>query len=383
MATRKKILWLVSWYPNKYDPFDGDFIQRHARAAALFDDVHVIFIKGAEQQVGIEEECSSTEGLTEQIIYFPKREGFLQKPGNFLQWQSLYNKAIKNYCKNKLPQLIHVHIPWKAGLIALWARKKYKLLYIVTEHWGIYNNVAEDNIHTKSFLQRIFLKKIFKEANKFISVSKFLGEGVNATLVKKRYTVLPNVVDTELFHPGNEKHKRFTFLHVSNMVALKNVEGIILAFHQFLMTTRAEAQLILIGNRDTQYHQMADSFGLLNRSLFFRGEVPYEDVAKEMQYAHVFILNSNIENSPCVIGEALCSGLPVIATDVGGISELVTAENSLLVNAKDDDGLSNAMRQIHQQYHQFNAFQTASLAKQKFSFFSVGSQLHVLYKGLP
>ncbi len=167
MAIRKKILWLVSWYPNKYDRYDGDSIQRHAKAAALFDDVHVIFIKGAEQQAGIKEEWSSTEGLTEQIIYFSKREGCLQKPGNYLQWQSLYKKAINNYCKNKLPQLIHVHIPWKAGLIALWAKKKYRLPFIVTEHWGIYNNVAEDNIYTKSFLRKILMKKIFKEANEF------------------------------------------------------------------------------------------------------------------------------------------------------------------------------------------------------------------------
>ena len=35
------ILWLPSWYPNKLDPFDGDFIQRHAVAVSAFVPVHV------------------------------------------------------------------------------------------------------------------------------------------------------------------------------------------------------------------------------------------------------------------------------------------------------------------------------------------------------
>jgi len=43
------VLWLPSWYPNKLDPFDGDFIQRHANAASLHTKVHVIFVKADEE----------------------------------------------------------------------------------------------------------------------------------------------------------------------------------------------------------------------------------------------------------------------------------------------------------------------------------------------
>jgi glycosyltransferase involved in cell wall biosynthesis len=379
MATRKKILWLASWYPNKYDRFDGDFIQRHAKAAALFDDIHVIFVKQSAGQLHAETESNISEGLSEQILYLPKHTTSFGKIQNYLQWKRHFKKVIEDYFKGGLPHLVHVHVPWKAGLIALWLKKKHRLPFIVTEHWGIYNNIADDNIHTKSFFQKRLLKKIFKEAKSFISVSKFLGEGVNKTLLKKPFTVVPNVVDTTLFSADAGKYRRFTFLHVSNMVPLKNVEGIIHAFYQFLIAAGADAQLILIGNRDNGYHQLAESLGLLNRSVFFRGEVPYEEVAREMQHSHVFVLNSNIENSPCVIGEALCCGLPVITTKVGGIPELVNDQNCLLVNANDNTGLTKAMLQVHQQYYQFNPFQTASSAKQKFSYLSIGRELHDLY----
>ena len=72
---RKKILWLVSWYPNKNDRFDGDFIQRHARAAAIYHDVHVIFVTDTEMEKAMDEEWNYATGLTEQIIYFKKKKG--------------------------------------------------------------------------------------------------------------------------------------------------------------------------------------------------------------------------------------------------------------------------------------------------------------------
>ena len=75
MSARKKILWLVSWYPNRDDRFDGDFIQRHARAAALVHDIHVIFVKDSPIDSPLEEEWNHATGLTEQLIYFRTLNG--------------------------------------------------------------------------------------------------------------------------------------------------------------------------------------------------------------------------------------------------------------------------------------------------------------------
>ncbi|MBK8141573.1 MAG: hypothetical protein IPK57_11530 [Chitinophagaceae bacterium] len=76
--SRKKILWLCSWYPAKTEPFNGDFIQRHARAAALYNDIYVIHVAGDEtgnnKKPG--EEIHQSEGLTEQIIYYQKSTSF-------------------------------------------------------------------------------------------------------------------------------------------------------------------------------------------------------------------------------------------------------------------------------------------------------------------
>ncbi len=379
MHPRKKILWLVSWYPNKYNPFDGDFIQRHAKAAALHHDIHVLFVRQANKQLNEEEVVDKNDGLTEQIIYLPKKSGWRGKLQNFRSWQHSYKKAIRVIIETESPSLIHVHVPWKVGLMALWAKKEFKVDYLVTEHWGIYNTIAGDNINTKPFLFRLLLKRIYQQAVAFVSVSRFLGEGVNKTVLKKEFRIIPNVVDTALFYSTSDKHESFTFVHVSNMVALKNVEGILLAFKAFLHQANADVRLLFIGNTNDDYERFARSLNLSGDVVIFKGEILHEQVAKEMRRCHALVLNSNIENSPCVIGEALCCGLPVVATAVGGIPELLSEENGLLILPENVSSLTHALTEMFLDFSRFKTLEIASVAAGKFGMEAIAGAFSDLY----
>lgn len=365
---RKKILWLVSWYPNRLDKYDGDFIQRHARAAAQMHDIHVIFLKEAKIVQEKEEEWAEVEGLTEQIIYYKKRDEWLGKVKNQLTWYRLFLEAVDAYIRKKgMPYLVHVHVPWKAGLIALQLKRRSGLKYIVTEHWGMYNDVLEDRYSNKPFFVRTLLKQVYKYAEHLVTPSRYLAEAINNRVTSKAYTVIPNVVDTSLFLKDGKKHAVFTFLHVSNMVPLKNVPGILKAFHTLVEERGIQnVQLLLVGNRDNEYFELARQLGLLHSRVFFKGEISYADVAREMQAAHCLVLNSRMENSPCVIGEALCAGLPVIAPKVGGIPELVAETNSVLVEPNDVQGLSEAMAHVYYHYNSFNSNIIAEEAARQF-----------------
>jgi glycosyltransferase involved in cell wall biosynthesis len=377
---RKKILWLVSWFPNKKDRFDGDFIQRHARAAAIYHDVHVIFVTDDDIDQSIEEEWNYATGLAEQVIYFKRKEGIAARYRKQVIWKKSFQNAVKKYIeKNGLPDCVHVHVPWKAGLIALWLKKKYGKEFIVTEHWGIYNKTVEDNFYTRSRFFQTLLKRIFSEAKCFVSVSKFLAKGIEGIVGRRANYIIPNVVDTTLFFYKEEKYSKFTFIHVSNMVPLKKVDAILDAFKLFLEETGANAQMILIGNRDNNYPCYAEGLRLLNHSVFFMGEIQYTEVAKEMQRSHCFILNSTMENSPCVIGEAFCCGLPVIATAVGGVPELIDHSNGMLIPSGDVHSLVNAMKEVWTNYFQFNPQQIAEDASKKFSYSTIAANLYELY----
>jgi glycosyltransferase involved in cell wall biosynthesis len=378
---RKKILWLCSWYPSKLEPFNGDFIQRQARAAALYNDIQVIHLAPDTVQETKEKVVSiSTEGgLTEQIIYYRKKTSAWGRFWAHYRWLFLYRQALRNYVKkNGKPALVHVHVPLKAGIMAVWFKRRYKVPFVVTEHWGIYNNVADDNYENRSRLFKRFTRLIFGRASGFISVSKYLAEGVNRLVLKINYRVITNVTDTRLFNPIKNPSPVFRFIHVSNMVPLKNAEGILRAFAK-LYAHHHNTELVMVGDTNPAIREYAATLQLTSRAISFRGEVPYVQVAKEMQQAHCLVLFSNIENSPCVIGEALCCGLPVIATNVGGIPELVNASNSILVQPGEEAELTEAMQKVMESYFHFDRQAISAVAADRFNADTIGKQINAVY----
>lgn len=379
--SRKKILWLCSWYPNKLEPFNGDFIQRQAHAAALRNDVFVIHLAGDDTGVIKEtgEVVTNAPGITEKIIYYKKHASFPAKLLSHYKWLHLSKKAIRKYIiENGKPAIIHINIPVKAGYLGLWAKKKYDVPYVVTEHWGIYNEVEVHNYESKNSLFKQLTKKVYEGAAVFISVSRYLAEGVNRLVMQKKYTVVPNVVDTNIFYYQEKQPAIFRFLHVSNMVPLKNAEGILRAFKK-VAEQHSNVELIMIGDTANEIREYAGSLHFAKGAVSFLGEVPYQQVAAEMQLADCFVLFSNIENSPCVIGEALCCGLPVIATNVGGIPELVDETNSILVEAGNENTLAIAMQEIMRNHSTYRRKKIAEKAQHFFSYPVFSKQLDEIY----
>jgi glycosyltransferase involved in cell wall biosynthesis len=163
------------------------------------------------------------------------------------------------------------------------------------------------------------------------------------------------------------------------MVPLKNVSGILNAFRSLITTTDGEIQLIMIGNKNNIYKDQAHKWGLLNKTIFFKGEIPYTEVAKEIQLSHCLLLNSHIENAPCVISEALCCGLPVISTNVGGISEMVDNSNGFLISADDEESLAITMLKMINEHAYFNQKKIAEEAHKQYSYSVIAKQFDELY----
>jgi glycosyltransferase involved in cell wall biosynthesis len=283
--------------------------------------------------------------------------------------------------ENGRPDLVHVQVPMKAGIIALWLKKKYQLPYVITEHWGIYNDVEVENYSRKSRIFKFFTKKIISGTSGLISPSQYLVNDMKRYFKIKNDVVIPNTVDTSLFFYRQNKNQIFRFIHVSNMVPLKNITGIIASFKAFL-EEGGEAELILVGDTEPSTRKIAEDLHIPGNRIFFKGEVSYQQVAKEMQSSDCFILFSNIENSPCVIGEALCCGIPVIASDVGGVAELVDITNSILTGAQQTSALLKAMHSMVRDAVKYDKKKIAESATAKFSYPVIGKSFDELYSSL-
>lgn len=385
--TRKKILWLCSWYPNRTDPFDGDFIQRHARAASLCHDIHVIRIVADPElepgETGLE--LVREAGLTEQLIYLGKQNSLVGRYLFYQRWNNLFRKAITEYIAlNGKPFAVHVHVPYPAGRLALWIKKKYGVPFVVTEHWTIYQPGSGIPYQQQPVRLRRLVSRVIREAALFLPVSIDLGKKVSQYVTPVETRVVPNVVDTSMFYfrdrsetPGNI----FRFIHVSGMSGLKNPEGLL---RSFAAAFRADPQLelLLLGNKDNRLQEFVKTLGLPGYAVRFGGEVPYATVANEMQLAASMVLFSNVENAPCVISEALCCGLPVIATRTGGIPEMLDDTNGMLVEPGDEEGLKKALLDLKKNYTRYNRAMIAENAGSVFEFEKAAVTFSAVYNSL-
>ena len=82
---------------------------------------------------------------------------------------------------------------------------------------------------------------------------------------------------------------------------------------------------------------------------------------------------------PCVILEALCCGLPVIATKVGGVPEVVNHFNGILIASEDEIGLQRAILAMASGDDRFSREDISKSAQLKFSYHTIGKQISDLY----
>jgi glycosyltransferase involved in cell wall biosynthesis len=347
---RSKILWLCSWYPSKSNPYDGDFIQRQADAVSQLHTIDVLHIYNeyGQNKTFTYNTNFRNKNLIEHI-YSNNDQGknIIQKLFRFIKNFIVQTRFIQ---QNGRPDLIHVH------------------------------SFSEDNFKTRSFWFKIATKLVIKNSSLLTTVSHSLGDDINHWVIKKPFIVIPNVVDTNIFNfeQTNPKQK-FQFIHISNMVALKNVGGIIDAT-EILWNQRKDFKMVFVGKIDEQFLRIASSKNLLNQVIFFEGEIPYADVSKKIKESESLIIFSDTESQSCVVLESLCCGRPAIVTNVGGVKELIDDKNGFKVKPRETKDLAAKMNEMIDQFHQFNLEEISSNAVKTYSYESVAKQFSSCYQ---
>ena len=329
----KYILWLPSWYPCRLTPYDGDFIQRHARAVSMFIPVHVLHIirdkAGTVTKDFLIEEKQSGN-LKETIIYYYSRNFSLNLLDSFVSIQKytqLYKRyLVEHFITYGLPSLMHVHIAFKAGLIARWIRKNSGIEYLLTEQWTAYLEEAKPNFRNLSFSAQYFISKIINDALLILPVSQYLARAIQRRWPTAVCKVVPNVVNTEIFYPAErEKSDRLRLIHISTLSYQKDPESLFEAAG--ILKKKGIDFSLDIAGPVTDYIQTLIKKEKLEENVSLKGEMPQQELAGLIRNSDALVLYSRYETFGCVLIEANACGIPVIVPDTQLMHEIV--ENSV------------------------------------------------------
>lgn len=181
-----------------------------------------------------------------------------------------------------------------------------------------------------------------------VGLSKLVCQSIEAfyKLPPEKIPLVPNGIDLSRYTPKTDYSLKETvrLVHVGRFDVPKNHKGMLEIF-SVLHRQHPGCRLVLVGDGDLfpQVQAQARELGLAD-SVDFCGM--QEDVRPYLAQADVFWMPSLYEGNPMTILEAMASGLPIAASSVGGIPDMVTDDVSALLRPCETEPMLEAINRL-------------------------------------
>lgn len=293
-------------------------------------------------------------------LRFSKDHKSFEKVGNvnvyrIAVWKHLYPfvAPLKAWSLNR--ERAHTHT-WSimanwagfAGLFYKFINKKTKFILTLQEGDSL------SYIRRKVFFVYPIFKKIFKRADVVQAISNYLAHWARSMGATARVEVIPNGVDISKFENKELriKNKDKTTLITTSRLVKKNGVGDIIEALKFLPQS-VYLEILGSGPLDKELKNKTRKLGLEGR-IKFLGFVEQKDIPRYLRQADIFVRPSLSEGMGNSFIEAMASGLPVIATPVGGIPDFLSDPDKspqrpptgLFVPPKDPKAIARAVERL-------------------------------------
>lgn len=353
-------------FPNKYLPNNGTFVYEQVKAlsklikgritviAPVPWSPRILWFNSKWRQYGEIEKETVMDGIRVYYRRYIVIPGLIFSHLNglflYLSVKRLVRRLLRN---NERITVLHSHSILPAGLSGVLLAKKYGFPHICTIHG------SDINIYpfwTKLYF--LLTKYTLKRCLHLVFVSEKLKQKAQSIVkgLNNNISIVNNGADNEKFKPIpmeiakkelgiNETHKIILF--VGDLISIKGINYLIEALGLLLKDyEKKDVMLYLIGNGSER-----DKLISLTRSLsveekvFFLGSKPHNEIPLWLNIADIFVLPSISEGFPTVLVEAMMCGLPVIASNVGGISEIVVHNKTgFIVEPKNSQQIKEYMK---------------------------------------
>lgn len=274
--------------------------------------------------------------------------------------------------------VVHAHFYSGARFLPQ-LKRRTSIPYVITEHSTALTLESPDKQVGPRGLR--IARRAYADAATVMPVSASLERAIRTHGLTGRFRVVDNPVDMRRFTPPAQPPPAppIRLINVARLAAVKGHE-LLLRCVRTLLDEGYELSLTVVGDgplRDA-LHKIRDDLDLRNH-VHFAGHRPREHIAESLRESHFFVLPSVTENLPVAVIEAMASGLPVIATEVGGVPEMIDeGETGHLVPPRDDIAFSNALRAV-MNVDGFDRQDIARRAHRRYSFDRASSILEEVY----
>lgn len=260
------------------------------------------------------------------------------------------------------------------GFIAFFAKKIFNIPYIV---WG-----RGSDVHLQWKFKKFISRIVLDNADAIIALSQNMRNEMQ-TISEKDIIILPNGVDTKSFSisKNGKKTDRIRILYIGSLLPVKGVEYLIQAMKQ-LCQLHPDIRLTIIGDGSCRnsLEEMGRKFGL-EHNINFIGKIPHQDVPNWLAKNDIFVLPSISEGMPNVLLEAMAAGLPIVASNVGGIPEIISnSKNGYLVEPKNSQQIVDRIQFLISNSNKWNTISEQNKADaEKYDWEEIIKKLEYIY----
>jgi len=299
-----------------------------------------------------------------KILYLGKMPG----------WDfSMIDKMKKIFIQEK-PDVIHTH--------------RYVMQYAIPAAIGAKIKRRIHTVHSVAKQENIFLaRKVNLIFYKFANVTPVaLSKNVQKTIAKEyglneaQIPIIFNGINLQNCKPKTSYvwQDTINIVHVGRFVKAKNHTALIESFANITeLYPNCRLHLIGDGAEKNKIEILVKQKRLQNKVLFWGLQ---NNVFSFLHNADIFVLPSTYEGMPMTLIEAMGTGLPIVASDVGGVSDMVRNEKTALLIKPNVEGITNALKLlINDLALREKIGENALVASKKFSAYNMARKYVNLY----
>lgn len=255
--------------------------------------------------------------------------------------------------------IIHSHDPFAVGVFGLAMAKRFRLPYVHTYHtlYPEYVHYIWDTWLTRELAERMS-RDFCNQCDTVIAPSTKIRESLLEWGTRKPIITLPTGVNVAKYGERDEagvaafrarfgvKPQERLLIFVGRLGLEKNIDALVDAMH-FVRTPGVKLMIVGDGpyRADLEKHAKRDR---VSDKVLFTGYLRREDVTNAYHASELFFFASLSETQGLVVGEALASGLPVVAVDDLAIADAVTDDSNGFLVPQDPRQLAAAADRVLQ-----------------------------------